>query len=215
MSDIERLEQEICLALEMAGDEQALEAVRIAALGKKGSISEKLKALGKMSASERQKVGPVLNGLKNRVLELWTQKRDFLRRQAMDACLTRETVDITLPVRSSPIERGRIHPISQVIEEIIAIYMKMGFSLAEGPDIETDYYNFTALNFPEGHPAREMHDTFFLMLIKRESGNYCAPIHRLYKFAQWKSRKHRYVSLFLEKRIVWIRMQHIHPCFIR
>ncbi|WP_273759761.1 phenylalanine--tRNA ligase subunit alpha [Bartonella sp. ML70XJBT.G] len=161
MSDIERLEQEICLALEGACDEQALEAVRIAALGKKGSISERLKALGKMDAEERQKVGPALNGSKNRILELWTQRRDLLRRQAMDARLSREKVDITLPVRSSPMERGRIHPISQVIEEIIAIYTKMGFSLAEGPDIETDYYNFTALNFPEGHPAREMHDTFF------------------------------------------------------
>ncbi|WP_375646968.1 phenylalanine--tRNA ligase subunit alpha [Bartonella sp. CR84HXZ] len=161
MNDIERLEQEICLALEAAGDEQALEAVRIAALGKKGSISEKLKALGKMDASERHKVGPVLNGLKNRILELWAQKRDILKRQALDTRLSRETVDVTLPVRSSPIERGRIHPISQVIEEIIAIYTKLGFSLAEGPDIETDYYNFTALNFPEGHPAREMHDTFF------------------------------------------------------
>ncbi|EJF80226.1 phenylalanyl-tRNA synthetase alpha chain [Bartonella sp. DB5-6] len=161
MSDVEHLEQEICLALEAADNEQALEAVRIAALGKKGSISEKLKTLGKMSAEERHKMGPALNGLKNRVLELWMQRRDLLKRQAMDARLSSETVDVTLPVRSSPIERGRIHPISQVIEEIIAIYTNMGFSLAEGPDIETDYYNFTALNFPEGHPAREMHDTFF------------------------------------------------------
>lgn len=164
MSDIERLEQEICLALEAARDEQALEAVRIAALGKRGSISEKLKELGNMDAEERHKVGPILNGLKNRILELWVQKRDLLKRQAMDARLSREMIDVTLPVRSSSIERGRIHPISQVIEEIIAIYTKMGFSLAEGPDIETDYYNFTALNFPEGHPAREMHDTFFFGL---------------------------------------------------
>ncbi|WP_455479472.1 phenylalanine--tRNA ligase subunit alpha [Bartonella sp. B23] len=161
MSDIERLEQEICLALEAASDEQALETVRVAALGKKGSVSEKLKELGKMNAEERQKIGPALNGLKNRILELWTKRRDFLKRQAMDVRLSHETVDVTLPVRSSPIERGRIHPISQVIEEIIAIYKNMGFSIAEGPDIETDYYNFTALNFPEGHPAREMHDTFF------------------------------------------------------
>ncbi|WP_455477104.1 phenylalanine--tRNA ligase subunit alpha [Bartonella sp. B41] len=161
MSEIELLEQEICLALEAASDEQALEAVRVAALGKKGSISEKLKALGKMNAEERHTAGSALNGLKSRILELWAQKRDFLKRQTMDERLSREMVDVTLPVRSSPVGRGRIHPISQVIEEIIAIYANMGFSLAEGPDIETDYYNFTALNFPESHPAREMHDTFF------------------------------------------------------
>lgn len=169
MSDIERLEQEICLALEDAHDEQALEAVRVAALGKKGRISEKLKTLGSMSADERHKIGPVLNGLKNRILELYAQKRDFFKRQAMALQLSSEAVDVTLPIRSSPMERGRIHPISHVIDEIIAIYAGMGFSIAEGPDIETDYYNFTALNFPEGHPAREMHDTFFFDV--DETGN--------------------------------------------
>ncbi|OPB30445.1 phenylalanine--tRNA ligase subunit alpha [Bartonella sp. WD12.1] len=169
MNDIERLEQEICSALEAANDEQALEAVRIAALGKKGSISERLKALGKMDADERHKIGPVLNGLKNRILELWAQKHDVLKRHATAVRLSKETIDVTLPVRSSPIERGRIHPISQVIDEIIAIYANMGFSIAQGPDIETDYYNFTALNFPEDHPAREMHDTFFFDV--DEAGN--------------------------------------------
>ncbi|EYS90882.1 phenylalanyl-tRNA synthetase alpha chain [Bartonella bacilliformis str. Heidi Mejia] len=161
MSDIERLEQEIFLALEAACDEQELEAVRVAALGKKGSISERLKALGNISADERLKVGPALNELKKRILELLAQKRDIFKRQATALRLSKERVDVTLPVRSSPVERGRIHPISQVIDELIAIYADMGFSIAEGPDIETDYYNFTALNFPEGHPAREMHDTFF------------------------------------------------------
>ncbi|WP_438721865.1 phenylalanine--tRNA ligase subunit alpha [Bartonella rochalimae] len=160
-NDIEHLEQKICCALEAANDEQTLEAVRIGALGKKGSISEKLKTLGNMSADERHKLGPALNGLKKRVLELWMQKRDALKNQAIAIRLSNETVDVTLPVRSSPIERGRIHPISQVIDEIVTIYTDLGFSIAEGPDIETDYYNFTALNFPEGHPAREMHDTFF------------------------------------------------------
>ncbi|MCZ2328001.1 phenylalanine--tRNA ligase subunit alpha [Bartonella sp. F02] len=169
MNDIERLEQEIGLAIETANDEHELERVRVAALGKKGSVSEKLKMLGKMSADERRKMGPALNGLKNRILELWEQKCEALKRQAMTLRLASETVDVTLPVRSSPIERGRIHPISQVIDEIIAIYADMGFAIAEGPDIETDYYNFTALNFPEGHPARAMHDTFFFE--EDETGN--------------------------------------------
>ncbi|AGF73981.1 phenylalanyl-tRNA synthetase alpha chain [Bartonella australis AUST/NH1] len=161
MSDIELLEQEICLALETADNEQELERVRVAVLGKKGSISEKLKTLANMDADKRHKVGSALNGLKKRFLELWAQKRDILKHRAMTLRLRGETVDVTLPVRCSPVERGRIHPISQVIHEIVAIYAAMGFSIAEGPDIETDYYNFTALNFPENHPAREMHDTFF------------------------------------------------------
>lgn len=161
MSNIEGLEQEIRDQIEAAGDEQALEAVRIAALGKKGSISEKLKGLGAMSAQERQTAGPALNGLKNRITELLASKRSTLKKAAISERLKNETVDITLPVRSSPAECGRIHPISQVIDEITAIFSDMGFAIAEGPDVETDHYNFTALNFPEGHPAREMHDTFF------------------------------------------------------
>lgn len=161
MSDIDSLEQEICSAIEAAEDEQALETVRVNALGKKGSISEKLKGLGSMGAEERQIAGPALNGLKNRVMEALAAKRNVLKRAATAARLANETVDVSLPVRGSPAERGRIHPIAQVIDEITAIYADMGFSIAEGPDIESDYYNFTALNFPEGHPAREMHDTFF------------------------------------------------------
>jgi phenylalanyl-tRNA synthetase alpha subunit len=99
--------------------------------------------------------------LKNRVTEAITERKAVLKDAAITARLAAETVDVSLPVRQSPAERGRIHPISQIIDEITAIFGDMGFSIAEGPDIETDYYNFTALNFPEGHPAREMHDTFF------------------------------------------------------
>ncbi|RUW06561.1 phenylalanine--tRNA ligase subunit alpha, partial [Mesorhizobium sp. M1A.F.Ca.IN.022.05.2.1] len=144
-----------------AADEQAIEAVRVSALGKKGSVSEMLKTLGAMSAEERQVKGPAINGLKNRVTEALTARKSELKDVAIAARLAAETVDVTLPVRQSPAERGRIHPISQVIDEIAAIFGDLGFAIAEGPDIETDYYNFTALNFPEGHPAREMHDTFF------------------------------------------------------
>lgn len=161
MSNLEQLEKEISSAIDTATDEQALEAVRVAALGKKGSISELLKNLGAMSAEERQVAGPALNGLKNRVGEALNAKKETLRKAAIAERLKHETVDVTLPVHPSPSISGRIHPISQVIDEITAIFSDMGFSVAEGPDIETDYYNFTALNFPEGHPAREMHDTFF------------------------------------------------------
>ncbi len=161
MTDLTTLEMTLLADIAAAGDEAALEAVRIAALGKKGSVSERLKTLGSMSPEERQSVGPVINGLKTRVTEALAARRADLRDAAIDARLAAEKLDVTLPVRSSPAERGRIHPISQVIDEIAAIFGDLGFAIAEGPDIETDYYNFTALNFPVGHPAREMHDTFF------------------------------------------------------
>jgi phenylalanyl-tRNA synthetase alpha chain len=162
MNDLNTIEHEILAAVEGAGDEAALEAIRVGALGKKGSISEQMKSLGNMSAEERQTMGPALNGLKIKVTDAIAARKQILKRAGIEQRLKTETVDVTLPVRQSPAEAGRIHPISQVVDEITAIFSDMGFSIAEGPDIETDYYNFTALNFPEGHPAREMHDTFFL-----------------------------------------------------
>ena len=169
MSAIDTLEKQIMDAIQAAGDEVALEAVRVAALGKKGSVTEQMKRLGGMSDGERKEMGPLLNGLKERIGEALAGRRDVLKRAAMETRLAQEKVDVTLPVRASPTEAGRIHPLSQVIDEITAIFSDMGFTIAEGPDIETDYYNFTALNFPEGHPAREMHDTFFLK--EKEDGN--------------------------------------------
>ena len=156
------LERDIAGRIAAAGDEAALEAERVAALGKKGAVSELLKGLGTMSPAERQVMGPALNGLKDRVGEAILARRAVLKEQGIAQRLAAEAVDVTLPVRPSPLETGRIHPVSQVIDEITAIFADLGFAIAEGPDIETDYYNFTALNFPEGHPAREMHDTFFL-----------------------------------------------------
>jgi phenylalanyl-tRNA synthetase alpha chain len=161
MSELEELERAILADVNAARDEAAIEAVRVSALGKKGSISEKLKTLGSMSPEERQVAGPAINGLKTRVTDAIAARKAELRDAAIEERLAAEKVDVTLPVRQAPAERGRIHPISQVIDEITAIFADMGFSVAEGPDIESDYYNFTALNFPEGHPAREMHDTFF------------------------------------------------------
>jgi len=161
MDDLVQLESALVAQIEAANDEAAIEAVRVAALGKKGSISEKLKSLGSMSPEERQTQGPAINGLKNRVTDALASRKSMLKDAAIAERLEKEKLDVTLPVRAAPAERGRIHPISQVVDEITAIFADMGFSIAEGPDVETDYYNFTALNFPEGHPAREMHDTFF------------------------------------------------------
>jgi phenylalanyl-tRNA synthetase alpha chain len=161
MSDLTQLETEILGGVAAAGDEASLEAVRIAALGKSGSVSALLKTLGGMTPDERKEKGPAINGLKDRVTAAIAERKDALKGAALDARLSTETVDVTLPTRESPNEIGRVHPISQVIDELTAIFADMGFAVAEGPDIETDDYNFTKLNFPEGHPAREMHDTFY------------------------------------------------------
>ena len=162
MTDLTNLETSILNAVDAASDEAELEETRVAALGKKGSISEQMKTLGKMSEDERKVMGPALNGLKAKVADAIAGRAKDLKRASLEKRLAEETADITLPVRQSPAEAGRIHPITQVMDEITAIFADMGFSVAEGPEIETDYYNFTSLNFPEGHPAREMHDTFFL-----------------------------------------------------
>ncbi|HVY00560.1 MAG TPA: phenylalanine--tRNA ligase subunit alpha [Pseudorhodoplanes sp.] len=161
MSDIAKLETDILNAVAAASDEAALEAVRVSSLGKKGSVSELLATLGKMPPEQRKVQGPLINGLKDKVAAAIQARKTELADKALDARLNTEGVDVTLPVRESTAEAGRIHPVSQVIDELTAIFADMGFAVAEGPDIETDDYNFTKLNFPADHPAREMHDTFY------------------------------------------------------
>ncbi len=161
MSDVATLEPELLKSIAGAADEAALDAVRVAALGKSGSVSALLKTLGTLTPEQRKEQGPLINGLRDRVTAALNERRDALKNAALDARLASESVDVTLPVRESPAELGRIHPVSQVWDELTAIFADMGFSVAEGPDIETDDLNFTKLNFPEGHPAREMHDTFY------------------------------------------------------
>lgn len=161
MSELDQLQKSILAEIAAASDEAALEAVRVSALGKKGSVSALLATLGKMSPDERKVQGAAINAVKDAVTAELAARRDVLKSAALDARLNSESIDVTLPVRAPAAETGRIHPISQVIDELTAIFADMGFAIAEGPDIETDDYNFTKLNFPEGHPAREMHDTFF------------------------------------------------------
>jgi phenylalanyl-tRNA synthetase alpha chain len=161
VSDLEKLVEKILRDIQAAGDEAALEIVRVAALGKKGAISALLSGLGKMPPEERKTQGAAINLAKDKVTEALAARRDVLKSAKLDARLAAETIDVTLPLRQTPAEAGRIHPLSQVTDELTTIFADMGFSIAEGPDIETDDYNFTKLNFPIGHPAREMHDTFF------------------------------------------------------
>ncbi|MBL4620250.1 MAG: phenylalanine--tRNA ligase subunit alpha [Marinicaulis sp.] len=159
MSDLDSLEKDLTAKIDAAATEAALEEVRVAALGKKGAVSERMKTLGKMNPEERKIMGPALNGLKARITKAIEVKKTSLEAAALDARLASEKIDVTLPVQPQP--KGMIHPVSQVTEEVIAIFSAMGFDVAEGPDIEDDFHNFTALNFPPDHPARDMHDTFF------------------------------------------------------
>jgi phenylalanyl-tRNA synthetase alpha chain len=159
-STISALKTELTDMVAAANDLQSLEAARVAALGKNGKITGLMKTLGSMSPEERKEAGAALNVLKDDIAALIETQETALKAQALDQKLANEQIDITLSTR--PERRGMIHPISQTMEELTAIFADMGFVVAEGPDIEDDFHNFTALNFPPGHPAREMHDTFYL-----------------------------------------------------
>ena len=161
-TEAEKLESEISAAIDAAQDARALEDVRVAALGKKGSVSALLKTLGGMSSEERQVNGPLFNALRDKLTDAIQAKKATLEAAALNARLAEETLDMTLPIAPDPQFQGRIHPVSQAMEEINAIFADMGFDVATGPDIESQFYNFTALNIPDAHPARQMHDTFYM-----------------------------------------------------
>jgi len=162
MSDYKALESELLKEIEAASDEAALEAVRVGALGKKGRVSELMKGLGGMDPEARKIAGPALNALKDAISSALDTRKNAVRQAALARRLMSERADVTLPVRAPGELEGRIHPVSQVVDEILSIFSGLGFSLAEGPDIETDDHNFSALNIPPEHPARQMHDTFYL-----------------------------------------------------
>lgn len=161
-AEAEKLKNEIIAAIDAAQDMRTLEDVRVAALGKKGSVSALLKTLGGMSNEERQINGPLFNALRDKLTEAIQAKKAALDSAALNARLSEETLDMTLPIAPDAQFQGRIHPVSQATEEINAIFADMGFDVAEGPDIESQFYNFTALNIPDAHPARQMHDTFYM-----------------------------------------------------
>ncbi|MEM7192598.1 MAG: phenylalanine--tRNA ligase subunit alpha, partial [Pseudomonadota bacterium] len=160
-SDLDTLKAELLEAVAAAPDLARLEDVRVGALGKKGHISALMQQLGAMAPDERKSYGQAVNAVKSAVTDAIETRRDVLQREATSAKLASERADVTLPVREGPLADGRIHPVSQVSEELVEIFADMGFSIAEGPDIETDFNNFTALNIPPEHPARQDHDTFY------------------------------------------------------
>ncbi|MGN6356391.1 MAG: phenylalanine--tRNA ligase subunit alpha [Novosphingobium sp.] len=159
MSDIENLGTDALVRIAAAQDLDTVEGLRVEFLGKQGSISGLLKTLGGMSPEERQAEGPKIHALREGVTAALATRKAALEGAALEARLAAEKIDLTLPAPESP--RGSVHPVSQVMDELAEIFADLGFSVATGPEIEDDWHNFTALNMPESHPARAMHDTFY------------------------------------------------------
>lgn len=160
MENIEELKQNLVAEIMAAADVKQLEDIRIAVLGKKGRITEMMKNLGSLSVEEKKEMGKGLNILKSEVENALNVQKDRLAEQELNARLSNEKIDVTLPGR--PEVQGRIHPVSQIYEEVVAIFGQMGFEVAEGPDIEDQFHNFNALNMPANHPAQQMQDTFYI-----------------------------------------------------
>jgi phenylalanyl-tRNA synthetase alpha chain len=159
MSDLDQLKSDLLAAIGSA-DLAGLEDIRVSALGKSGSVTGLLKTLGGMSPEERQTTGPRIHALREAVSEALTARKTGLEREALNARLAGETLDMTLPADVPA--AGTVHPVSQVMDELAEIFADLGFAVATGPEIEDDWHNFTALNIPESHPARAMHDTFYM-----------------------------------------------------
>lgn len=159
MSETEVLQSRLVSDIEAAADLDTLEALRVATLGKAGSVTGLLKTLGGMSPEDRQTQGPKINGLREAVAAAIAARKAALEGAVLEAKLAGEKLDMTLPAADAP--RGSVHPVSQVMDELAEIFADMGFAVATGPEIEDDWRNFTALNIPETHPARAMHDTFY------------------------------------------------------
>ena len=160
MEDLESLKAQILNSIEAAGDIKSLEDIRISSMGKKGTITEQMKGLGALPLEQKIEMGKKLNIVKAEIEQALTKQKTVLETKELNEKLQKETIDITLPVR--PETQGRIHPVSKIYEEVVAIFGQMGFEVAEGPDIEDQFHNFNALNMPANHPARQMQDTFYL-----------------------------------------------------
>lgn len=160
MENLEDLQEQLLQSIAAARDLKALDDARVAALGKKGCITEKMKGLGALPTEEKIAAGKSLNLLKSAVEQAVDARKKELEAEELNRRLATERVDVTLPVR--PETQGRIHPVSKIYEEVVAIFGEMGFEVAEGPDIEDQFHNFNALNMPANHPARQMQDTFYM-----------------------------------------------------
>jgi phenylalanyl-tRNA synthetase alpha chain len=160
MQDVDAIVKEALAAFAAIDDAAALERAKARYLGRSGALTQLLKGLSKLPAAERPAFGSRVNSAKERLEAALAEQRDRIRSRALEASLREEALDVTLPGRGLAV--GGLHPVTRTMERIEALFRSMGFEVADGPEIETDYYNFTALNQPENHPARSMHDTFYL-----------------------------------------------------
>ena len=160
MENLEQIVAEACAAFAETSDADTLEQVKARYLGKSGQITELLKGLGKLPPEEKKTAGAAINRAKEQIETALTTRREAIRRAALEARLAEEALDVTLPGRGE--SKGGLHPVTRTLERIEALFRSIGFEVADGPEIETDFHNFTALNTPEDHPARSMHDTFYL-----------------------------------------------------
>lgn len=160
MTDVEQLVYQANAEFAGIADAAALEQAKARYLGKNGSVTELLKGLGKLAPEARKHAGAAINSAKDRIEAALNQRREEIRRAELEAQLKAEALDITLPGRGST--TGGLHPVTRTLERIEALFRSIGFDVADGPEIEDDFHNFTALNTPENHPARSMHDTFYL-----------------------------------------------------
>ena len=157
---LKSLETQALVEIKDAADLKELNQVRVAYLGKKGPITEVLRGMGKLSAEERPKMGALANMVRETIAKAIENKHEELEQEAVRKKLESETIDITLPGR--PVKMGSRHPLTKIIEEVEDLFIGMGYKVAEGPEVELDYYNFEAMNFPKGHPARDMQDSFYI-----------------------------------------------------
>ena len=158
--DLQNIKEQAAEALSKAADSKTLEALRVKYLGKKGELTAILKQMGKLSAEERPKVGQLANEVRAGIEQMIEERSAAIKQAVLDARLQAERVDVTMPGKAAPI--GKAHPLTKVLDEVKEIFLGMGFSISEGPEVETDYYNFEALNIPKNHPARDTQDTFYI-----------------------------------------------------
>lgn len=205
---LEALTTEALAAIAAAQDLTTLDQVRVQFTGKKSQLAEQSKALGKMDPEERKVQGAAIHAVREAISAALTERQTELQKAELELKLASDTIDITLPGRGQAV--GSIHPVTQVQERICQFFTKAGFTVATGPEVEDDYHNFEALNIPGHHPARAMHDTFILM-----QTIYYVPIHQVYKYAQWKTRNHRFVSFVQGVFIVVTQIKPILQCSIK
>ena len=210
MQDLDAIVKDALAAFANISDADELEQTKARFLGKSGLLTEQLKGLGKLSAAERPAMGARINAAKDALEQALNARRALIQNAKLEAKLKEESLDVTLPGRGSGL--GGLHPVSRTLERVEQIFHSLGFEVADGPEIETDFYNFTALNQPENHPARSMHDTFYLEDGKHLLRTHTSPIQ--VRYMQNRTSR-RYASLRRGVFIAWIPMPRIHRCFIK